>query len=397
MKYINKILELVSTIGTPSFHSLLGELLITETKSSKLLIVRNIEKSWVILDAQDVTPKKLEFNDLEELLQEYPDLFPFEFSFSTFILCDGRFEDENNIQYLNNAFAKEENLYEKNRLETVIDRLSYQLSAIKSLVLNLSEPLKEDDFIEIIQSTLSEMLFGGVYTYKISGMQANLFSKIGFYELDWNSICLDEILLSTVEMGSILLLEDVDGLDAYKDKKIKAVFPVGSLENDAYLIFILRDTFIEQEERLFISTIHKIIEHFYIKQFLELIDFKEQINLKTLRLFQIFDKLLEMLKDPTEIENKFVSGIKNLSEVHSLTKYDHDENLPVGVYSNKEIEDIKCDFLIIYPSEENIEHKKEMCINLNESIRENNLELMNLFSLILESYETLLNIDKEGI
>jgi hypothetical protein len=53
--------------------------------------------------------------------------------------------------------------------------------------------------------------------------------------------------------------------------------------------------------------------------------------------------------------------------------------------------------LIIYPSEENIEHKKEMCINLNESIRENNLELMNLFSLILESYETLLNIDKEGI
>jgi hypothetical protein len=33
-----------------------------------------------------------------------------------------------------------------------------------------------------------------------------------------------------------------------------------------------------------------------------------------------------------------------------------------------------------------------LCINLNKSFKENNLELMNLFSLILESYETLIKI-----
>jgi len=392
MKYINKILELVSTIGTPSFHSLLGELLVTETKSNKLLIIRNIENSWVILDAQNITPKKLEFDNLEDLLQEYPGLFPYEFAFNTFILCDGSFEDENNILYLNNSFEKEEHLYEKQRLETIIDRLSYQLSAIKSLVLNLSEPLKEDSFIEIIQSTLSEMLFGGVFTYKISGMQANYFSKIGFYDLDWDSINLDEILLSAVEMGSTLFLEDVNGMEEFKDNKIKAVFPVGSLDNESYLIFILRDTNIEQEEKLFISTIHKIIEHFYIKQFIELIDFKEQLSIKTLRLFQVFDNLLEAIKDPKEIEAKFVNGIKNLSEVHSIKSYNHENDLPFGVYSNQELENIKCDFLIIYPSENGTELKKELCINLNKSFKENNLELMNLFSLILESYETLINL-----
>lgn len=393
MKYINKILELVSTIGTPSFHSLLGGLLITETKSSKILIFRNIENSWVILDAQNITPKNLEFNKLDELLQEYPDLSLFEFSFKTFVLCDGNFEDEDNINYLNDAFEKEEHLYEKQRLETIIDRLSYQLSAIKSLVLNLSEPLEEDSFIEIIQSTLSEMLFGGVFTYKLSGMQAKFFSKIGFYDLDWDSIDLDEILLSTIEMGNILLLEDVDDLKDFKNKKIKVVFPIGSLENGAYLIFILRDTNIEQEESLFISTIHKIIEHFYIKQFIELIDFKEQITLKTLRLFQIFDNLLETLKDPKNIENKFINGIQNLSEVHTLKKYIHENDLPFGVYSNKEIENSKCDFLIVYPSEKDKKIKKELCINLNKNFKENNLELMNLFSLMLESYETLMKIN----
>lgn len=394
MKYIKKILELVSTIGTPSFHSLLGELLMTETKSNKMLIVRNIENSWVILDAQNTTPKKLEFDDLEEIIQEYPNLFPYEFSFSTFIICDGNFENEENIQFLNNAFEKEENLFEKQRLETIIDRLSYQLSAIKSLVLNLSEPLNEESFIEIVQSTLSEMLFSGVFTYKISGMQANYFSKIGFYELDNEYFDLDEILLSSVEMGSPLLLEDVNGLDKLKNKKIKAVFPVGSLENEAYLIFILRDTNIEQEEKLFISTIHKIIEHFYIKQFLELIDFKEQLSLKTLRLFQVFDNLLNAIKDPINIEDKFVNGIKNLSEVHSINSYEHENDLPFGVYSNEEIENVKCDFLIVYPAENNFNKKKELCIKLNKSIKENYLETINIFTLILESYETLINMKK---
>ena len=394
MKYINKILELVSTLGTPSFHSLLGGLLLTETKSNRMLIVRNIENSWIILDAQNITPKKLEFYSLEEVIQDYPDLFPYEFSFSTFIICDGIFEDENNILYLNNAFDKEKDLFEKQRLETIIDRLSYQLSAIKSLVLNLSEPLKEESFIEIIQSTLSEMLFSGVYTFKISGMQAKYFSKIGFYELNEENFDLDEIMLASVEMGNTLILEDVNGLDDLKRKKIKAIFPVGSVENEAYLIFVLRDTNIEQEEKLFISTIHKIIEHFYTKQFIELIDFKEQLSLKTLRLFQVFDNLLNGIKDPTDIEKKFVDGIKSLSEVHSLTSYEHENDLPFGVYSNEEIENVKCDFLIVYPSETKNGSKKELCINLNKTIKENYLELINIFTLILESYETLINIKK---
>ena len=40
MKYIQKIIELVANLGTPSFHNLLGNLIVSETHSSKMIIVR---------------------------------------------------------------------------------------------------------------------------------------------------------------------------------------------------------------------------------------------------------------------------------------------------------------------------------------------------------------------
>lgn len=394
MQYIKKILELVSSLGTPSFHSQLGELIKTETKSTKVVFIRYIEDMFIIFDAQGVVPKKLEYINLDEAVQEFDQLNMFEFSFNTYILCDGEFEDYEIIELLNRSFEKEEDLYEKNRLETVIDRLSYQLSAIKELVLSLSEPLNEESFIEIVQSTISELLFSSAITYKVNAMKANKISNIGYIDLDIDSIKMDEILISSIEMKYALIMEDIQELEYLKEKKVKSIIPIGELDNEAYLIMVIRDTKIDPEEKLFVEAIFRIIQHFYIKQFVELIDFKEQITMKTLRILQVFDNLLDIVKNPVNLEKKFIETINYLSEVHNVSSRKLAHDLPVGVYSNREINDIDCDMMIVYTCEENSSNMKEICINISENHKENYLELLNIITLILESYETVLESKK---
>lgn len=392
--YVKKILELVSSLGTPSFHSNIGQLIYSETQSEKLIMIRNIDDLWIVLDAKKVVPSKLEYTSLEEMLSEFQLENVFEFPFSTYILCDGTFEDPDTIEYLSNAFEKEGELYEKNRLITVIDRLSYQLSSIESLVLNLSEPLQEERFIDIIQSSLAELLFCSASTFKINGLKAKKISEIGYIKSSKDSIDLDEILLSCVEMSLPLNLDDVDGLETLKKDKIKVIIPIGDLENDSFLIFITRDTKIEEEEKLFINTIFRIIQHFYTKQFIELIDFKEQLSLKTLRILHTFDSLIEMLKEDKNLKEKFIEAIQTLNDVVKVGELELNINLPNGVYTLKEanISLKDWDIIISYPIEK--DKQNYLCIKINST--ENILELINIMSLILDGYETILNKKQKG-
>ncbi|BBE30443.1 hypothetical protein OSSY52_05840 [Tepiditoga spiralis] len=396
MLYIKKILELVSSLGTPSFHSNIGQLIYSETQSNKLVMIRNIDNIWIVLDAKKIVPSKLEYTSLEEILSEFQLENIFEFPFSTYILCDGNFEDTDTIEYLSNAFEKESELYEKNRLMTVIDRLSYQLSSIESLVLNLSEPLQEEKFIDIIQSSIAELLFCSASTFKVNGLKATKISEIGYIKSSKDFIDLDEILLSCIEMSLPLNLDDVDGLETLKEDKIKVIIPIGNLENNSFLIFITRDTKIEEEEKLFINTIFRIIQHFYTKQFIELIDFKEQLSLKTLRILHTFDSLIEMLKEEKNLKEKFIESIKTLNDVEKITELNLEINLPNGVYTSKEanINVKNSDIIISYP--DTLEKNKQnfLCIKINST--ENILELINIMSLILDGYETILNKKQKG-
>ncbi|HOO75696.1 MAG TPA: hypothetical protein PLS66_10410, partial [Tepiditoga sp.] len=180
MRHVKKILELVNNIGTSSFHSLIGELILAETKSNKLLILRYYDGLFAVLDAQNIIPQKLEYSDIEEILSETGFLNMYEFSFGTFILCDGEITDIEIIDLINGSFDKEKDFFEKDRLMTVVDRISYQLSSIESLVLSLSEPLTEESFIDIVQSSLSELLFSGITTYRVNKFIGTKISEIGF-------------------------------------------------------------------------------------------------------------------------------------------------------------------------------------------------------------------------
>jgi len=397
MKYVKKILELVSELGTPTFHSLLGQLIKTETKSTKIVILRCYDNQTVVLDAQDVRVADLEYDSFENALSafELPNLF--EFSFATFILCDGNFEDEESIFLLNKAFSKEEELFEKNRLMTINDRLSYQLSATESLVLNLSEPLEENTFLEIVQSSLSELLFGSVFTYKISGTKAHLFSKIGYLDINTPTLTMDEILLSSVEMGLPLFIEEIEEFDFLKQKKVKIILPIGNYDGESFLFLVVRDTKIEEEEKMFIDTIFKFIHHFFIKQFIEVIDFKQQLTIKTLKILHVFDSLLHMMKNGKNFEEEFIETIKFLvNEKISVEKYMGE--LPFGVYTSEEVHEIECGILIVYPEEFNSNLKKMVCIepyDKNIVHKENVLEQINYLSLVLDSYETAINIFKK--
>lgn len=397
MKYVVKILELVSTLGTPTFHRNLGELIKTATKSKSLIVVRNIEKKYIILDAQEIQIANLEYNSLEELIEEYqlPEIYDFENQ--TFVICDGYFETEEIPLLLNQCFQKEAELHEKNRLMTVIDRLSYQLSAIESLVLNLSEPKQEDTFIDIIQSSLSEMLFCSVHTYKVDNGNIEKVNKIGFLDIDVK-LEMNEILYSCIEMNLPLILDDTNEMQELKQNSVKTIIPIGVIEKPSFLLFIVRDTKIEDEEKLFIDTILKIMQHFYYKHFIELLDFKDKISLNNLKLLNIFDNLITMIKNKSNIEEIMIDSIKNIFEIEKINKYDYNGDLPVGVYTNEEIEEFDCNFILIYPSEDDYNNKKTLCINIDSKEIENKydidnyFEIVNFLTLILQSYETSLNI-----
>lgn len=391
MRHVKKILELVNNIGTSSFHSLIGELILAETKSNKLLILRYYDGLFAVLDAQNIIPQKLEYSDIEEILSETGFLNMYEFSFGTFILCDGEITDIEIIDLINGSFDKEKDFFEKDRLMTVVDRISYQLSSIESLVLSLSEPLTEESFIDIVQSSLSELLFSGITTYRVNKFIGTKISEIGFNTVKKDEIELNEVILSCLEMQMPLIDENHD--ISYIDEKVKVVIPIGDNNSQNFLFMVLRDTKIEEEEKLFVSTIFRIIQHFYIKQFIELVDFKEQLSVKTLNILHIFDNIIYMIKDPEEFEKKLKATVGSLAEIHNIFPIEGYCVMPSGVYTKNEVNSTEYDIVMVYPDEMS-DKRKSIGINLNSEFNGNYLELTNILSLVLEGYESILDKKK---
>lgn len=259
-KYL--IYQLAVYLGTPSFYNLLGDLIKEESKSEKIIITRTEGKQWVILDSKGYVPEKLTFENLEELLLKLNDVKVLKFSFNTYLLFDGELEDKILIKYLSLLFEKEEELFEKYRLESVVDRLSYQLSGIENIVKTLGKKIKEEDFIETLLSSLSEIFFSTVGLYSIEDYK--LIRKFGNLSIP-DEIEFFDIMLEELNKGKIFnIFNFTEEQKAYYDVfYIKYIVPYFKEGNLKYLLTVSRDTPIEKEENEVFETIIKISRFLY--------------------------------------------------------------------------------------------------------------------------------------
>ncbi|AEX85544.1 hypothetical protein XO10_05675 [Marinitoga sp. 1135] len=255
----NLIYQLAIYLGTPSFYNLLGDLLKDESKSEKVVIVRAERDKWIILDAKGFAPEKLAYDSLEELLIKLEDVNMHKFPFNTYVLFDGQFEDKAILRILMMLFEKEAELYEKYRLETIIDRLSYQLAGLENLIKYLSKQIKEEDFVEAILGSLSEMFFSTVAVYS---PEKQLIKKVGKLTVP------DEL-----ELFEGMNLEKGDGYYTFnftEEQKlyydvfnIKCLLPYLKHGELKYIYVISRDTPFEKEETEILETIKRITQFFF--------------------------------------------------------------------------------------------------------------------------------------
>ncbi|KAF2955176.1 hypothetical protein [Marinitoga sp. 38H-ov] len=259
-KYL--IFQLAAYLGTPSFYNLLGDLIKEESKSEKVIIVRSEGNQWVVLDSKGYIPEKLAYDTLEELLVKLNNVKVLKFPFNTYILFDGNLQDSILIKYLGLLFEKEEELFEKYRLESIIDRLSYQLSGIENIVKTLGKKMKEEDFLETLLSSISEMFFStvGLYSYE----DLKLIMKFGSLNIPEELEFFDHMLDVLNKGQNCTVFKFTEEQKAYYDvfyiKYIVPYFKNGSLK---YLLTISRDTNIEKEENEVFETITKITKFLY--------------------------------------------------------------------------------------------------------------------------------------
>ncbi|GAB6189676.1 hypothetical protein JCM30566_14170 [Marinitoga arctica] len=258
-KYL--IYQLGAYLGTPSFYNLIGELIKNETNSSKNIIVRSEGEKWVILDSKGYNPKQLSFDNFEEILVKIEDINILKFPFNTYILFDGKFEDKTLIKLLSMLFDKEEELYEKYRLEMIIDRLSYQLSGIESIVKMLSKKIEEKDFLETLLSSISEIFFSTVGLYS---SEKQLIKKMGRLSLPEEIEFYDNMQNGLNEGKIYNIFNFSDEQKAYYDVfNIKYIVPYLKEGVLKYYITISRDTPIEKEESEVFETIFRITKFFF--------------------------------------------------------------------------------------------------------------------------------------
>lgn len=258
-KYL--VYQLAAYLGTPSFYNLLGEMIKNETSSSKCIILRSEKEKWVILDSKGYNPKQLSFDTFEEIILAIEDVNVLKFPFNTYILFDGKFEDKTLIKLLSMLFEKEENIYEKYRLEMIVDRLSYQLSGIENIVRMLSKKIKEEDFMDSLLSSISEIFFATVGLYSV---EKGLIKKVGRLSLP-EEIELYDNMQDGLNSGKIYnIFNFSDEQKAYYDVfNIKYMVPY--LKNGVlkYIMTISRDTPCEKEEGEIFETIFKITKFFF--------------------------------------------------------------------------------------------------------------------------------------
>lgn len=251
--------QLAASLGTPSFYNLLGDLLMEESNSNKLIIVRADKERWIILDSKGYNPKKLDYDTLEELTLTLEDIKMLKFPFNTYILFDGKFEDKILLKMLMMLFEKEESIYEKYRLEMVIDRLSYQLSGIENIVKIFSKKIKEEDFLDTMLGIISEIFFSTAGIYE----QNKLIKKNGKLMLPEDIEIFDT--MSKLEKGkSCNIMNLSDSNKAYYNVfNIKYIIPYLKEGVVKYLLVISRDTPFEKEEAGVLETIQKITQFFF--------------------------------------------------------------------------------------------------------------------------------------
>ena len=152
-------------------------------------------------------------------------------------------------------------------------------------------------------------------------------------------------------------------------------------------MFVTRDTSVEEEEKLFINTIYRIIFHFYTKQFLEILDFKEEIAAKTLNILKVFDNIIYMIKGKDNIEERFFQSIGSMTFVEQSQVFSPQKVLADGVYSSRECSGTEYDLVVSYTSPQGV--KKSIGITVKKSFKNSILEIINIVSLVLDGYETI--------
>ncbi|OQY08360.1 MAG: hypothetical protein B6I29_05605 [Marinitoga sp. 4572_148] len=223
-KYL--VYQLAAYLGTPSFYNLLGEMIKNETSSSKCIILRSEKEKWVILDSKGYNPKQLSFDTFEEIILAI--------------------EDVNVLKF---------------PLEMIVDRLSYQLSGIENIVRMLSKKIKEEDFMDSLLSSISEIFFATVGLYSV---EKGLIKKVGRLSLP-EEIELYDNMQDGLNSGKIYnIFNFSDEQKAYYDVfNIKYMVPY--LKNGVlkYIMTISRDTPCEKEEGEIFETIFKITKFFF--------------------------------------------------------------------------------------------------------------------------------------
>ncbi|SHE57355.1 hypothetical protein SAMN02745164_00716 [Marinitoga hydrogenitolerans DSM 16785] len=258
-KYL--VYQLASYLGTPSFYNIIGELIKKETNSEKIVIVRSEKNKWIILDSKGYNPKKLDFDTLEELMIELEDVNILKFPFNTYLLFDGSFEDKMLIRILNMVFDKEEEIYEKYRLEMVVDRLSYQLSGIESIVKLLSKKMDEKDFMDTLLGSISEIFFSTVGLYS---QDKKLLKKFGKLSLPDEIELFEGMNEGLINGKSYNIFNFTDEEKAYYEVfNIKYITPYSKNGELKYILVISRDTVIEKEESDVFETVQKITRFFF--------------------------------------------------------------------------------------------------------------------------------------
>ncbi|WP_129408380.1 hypothetical protein [Marinitoga lauensis] len=195
------------------------------------------------------------------MLLKLEDVNVLKFPFNTYILFDGNFEDKNIIRILSMLFDKEEEIYEKYRLEMVVDRLSYQLSGIESIVRLLSKKMKEQDFMETLLSSISEIFFSTVGLYSVD---KKLLKKFGKLSLPEELELFDNMSEGLINGKTFNLFNFTDEQKAYYEVfNIKYIVPYSKEGVLKYIVAISRDTPIEKEEMGVFDTVQKITRFYY--------------------------------------------------------------------------------------------------------------------------------------
>ncbi|KLO21370.1 hypothetical protein X275_09375 [Marinitoga sp. 1197] len=263
----NIVYQLAIYLGTPSFYNILGDLLLKESKSTKMLIVRSEKDKWIILDSKGYNPEQLSYDTFEELLLKLEEVNILRFPFNTYLLFDGKFKDKNMIRMISMLFDKEEELYEKYRLEMVVDRLSYQLSGIESIVKMLSKKMDEKIFMDTLLSSISEIFFSTAGLYSTDRKLLKKFGKLSLPD----ELELFENMEKDLNDGKAFnIFNFTDEQKAYYEVfNIKYIMPYlknGTLD---YILVISRDTKLEKEEADVFETVQKITRFFFEENTIE--------------------------------------------------------------------------------------------------------------------------------